>query len=267
MKNILIVGYGTMGRKFYEEYKSLKPDRFDPYKNLLEKQNIIYDIAFICVDTPMREDGSCDLSQVENAIDDTNAKVIALRSTVPPNTTDNLILKTHKHIVFYPEFYGATQHSDHSTFNFNFTILGGTKEDCNQVIQVLQNVYDARHRFIITDAKTAELAKYMENTFLAAKVSLCIQFWEIAKQFGINYPEMREIFLNDERFNRAHTFVYEEHPWWESHCFDKDLRALTTFSDAPLIESIIEYNEQCKNKYKKEGDNDVLNNDEERQPR
>lgn len=253
MKNILIVGCGAIGTKIYEEYSKLKPDRFDPYKNLLEKQDIQYDAAFICVDTPMKETGECDLSQVECAINETNASIIVLRSTVPPTTTDNLIEKTHKHIVFSPEFYGTTQHCDHNTFNFNFTILGGNKDDCNKVVQILQDVYDARHRFIITDTKTAELAKYMENTFLAARVSLCIQFWEIAQQFGIDYPEMREIFLNDERFNRAHTFVYEDHPWWESHCFDKDLKALTAFSDAPLINDIIKYNNLCKNKYK-EGD-------------
>lgn len=261
MKNILIVGCGTIGTKIYEEYKVLKPDRFDPYKNLLEKRNIIYDIAFICVDTPMREDGTCDLTQVEQAINETQAYIIVLRSTIPPTTTDNLIAKTHKHIVFSPEFYGNTQHSSHQTFNFNFTILGGQKEDCHKVIQVLQNVYDARHRFIITEAKTAELAKYMENTFLAARVSLCVQFWEIAKQFGIDYSELREVFLNDERFSRAHTFVYDDHPWWESHCFDKDLKALSTFSNAPLIDNIINYNQQCKNKYKQEGDTNGLDND------
>jgi len=255
MKNILIVGCGNIGSKIYEEYKKLSPDRYDPYKNLLEKRDITYDIAFICVDTPMKENGECDLSQVETAISETNASIIVLRSTIPPTTTDTLVAKTNRHIIFSPEFYGTTQHCDHNTFNFNFTILGGNKEDCDKVVQVLQDVYDGRHRFIITDAKTAELAKYMENTFLAARVSLCIQFWEIANQYGISYPELREVFLNDERFNRAHTFVYSDHPWWESHCFDKDLQALTQFADAPLIENIINYNQKCKDKYKEGEEN------------
>ena len=266
MRNILIVGCGAIGSKIYEEYKILKPDRFDPYKGLLEKRPITYDAAFICVDTPMKDNGECDLSQVESAISETAAKVIVLRSTVPPTTTDTLIKKTNKHIIFSPEFYGTTQHCDHNTFNFNFTILGGLKEDCNFIVQILQDVYDARHRFIITDTKTAELAKYMENTFLAARVSLCIQFWEIANQLGINYPELREIFLNDERFNRAHTFVYDDHPWWDSHCFNKDLQALTTFSNAPLVNDIINYNEKCKSKYM-EAIKDVSNNDKTWQSR
>jgi len=89
----------------------------------------------------------------------------------------------------------------------------------------------------------------MENTILAARVSLCVQFWEIAKQYGVSYPEMRELLLCDERFSRAHTFVYDEHPYWESHCFDKDLSAIASAADAPLIEGVIRYNEQCKARY------------------
>lgn len=247
----LIVGYGNIGQKLYEEYEALHPDRYDPFKNILEKDAGKYDLAFICVDTPMQEDGSCDLSQVKTAIGETDADIIVLRSTVLPGTTDQLIKDTGKDIVFCPEFYGVTQHSDMSKFDFSFTILGGNKESCNKVVQALLSVYDARHRFNITDTKTAELVKYMENTFLAAKVSLCIQFWEIAQQIGVNYAELRELLLNDPRINRAHTFVYDEHPYWESHCFDKDLLALVNYTDAPLVQNVIAYNELCKKKYKK----------------
>ena len=248
MKRTLIVGVGNIGSRLYKEYSAIRPDRYDPYKGIDEK-NGHYDLAFICVDTPMLSDGRCDLRQVETAIRETEADTIVLRSTVPPGTTDDLIQRTGQKIVFSPEFYGTTQHCDEKTFDFNFTILGGNKQACDSVVQVLQEVYDARHRFSITDAKTAELAKYMENTFLAAKVSLCIQFWEIAQRYGINYAEMRELWLQDERFNRSHSFVYADHPFWTSHCFDKDLTALTKFTSAPLVQHIIDYNEYCKQRY------------------
>lgn len=198
------------------------------------------------VDTPMLESGECDLSQVKTAIDEIDSKVIILRSTVPIGTTERLCEETGKNIIFAPEFYGTTQHCDHNTFDYSYTILGGDKKTSNKVVQLLQEVYDARHRFLLTNSKTAELTKYMDNTMLAAKVSLCVQFWDIANQFGINYSELRELFLQDCRFNRAHTFVYDEHPYWESHCFDKDLKALVNFANAPLIQNIIDYNEECK---------------------
>ena len=249
MKTVLIVGIGNIGSRLYREYQKLSPDRFDPYKGFNEKRDIHYDFAFIAVDTPMLLDGPCDLSAVRRAIEETDAEVYVLRSTVPPGTTEKLRMETGKRIVFSPEFYGTTQHSDHSTFDFSFTILGGEKADCNTVLQLLQCVYDARHRFRITDSTTAELTKYMENTMLAARVSLCVQFWELAKEYEVSYPEMRELLLEDERFNRAHTFVYDDHPFWESHCFDKDLAALVSAVDAPMIESVIRYNDWCKKRY------------------
>ena len=249
MKSVIIVGVGNIGSRLYQEYGRLSPDRYDPIKGYNEKRPIRYGFAFITVDTPMSADGSCDLSQVRTAMEETDAGVYVLRSTVPPGTTERLRLETGKRIVFSPEFYGTTQHADEHSFDFSFTILGGEKDDCNAVIQLLQEVYDARHRFRITDSTTAELAKYMENTMLAARVSLCVQFWEIAREYGVSYPEMRELLLEDERLSRAHTFVYDEHPYWESHCFDKDLAALVSVADAPLIEDVIRYNQRCKARY------------------
>ena len=254
MEKVLIVGIGNIGNRLYREYQKLSPDRYDPNKGYEEKRDIRYDFAFIATDTPMREDGSCDISQVRQAIDETDAEVYVIRSTVPPKTTERFRSETGKRIVFSPEFYGTTQHCDEKTFDFSFTILGGEKEDCNAVVQLLQEVYDARHRFRITDSTTAELTKYMENCLLASRVSFCVQFWEIAKEYGVSYPEMRELLLNDERFSRAHTFVYDGHPYWESHCFDKDLRAIAKASNAPLIEGVIRYNEACKEKYGRGGD-------------
>lgn len=246
MKNVLIVGVGNIGSILYKEYSVLNPDRYDPGKGFLEKRNIKYDIAFICVDTPMNADGSCDISQVRRAINETNSDLFVIRSTVPPTTTNKISEETEKQIIFSPEFYGTTQHCDPDTFDYSFMILGGEKCLCAKAIQILQDVYDARYRFLITDSVTAELTKYFANTMLASKVSMCVQFWNIAKQFGVQYEEMRELLLNDKRFSSAHTFVYDDHPYWKSHCFDKDLRALISFADAPLVQGVIDYNEKCK---------------------
>ena len=82
MKTVLIVGVGNIGSRLYEEYAKLKPDRYDPFKGYNEKRDIRYDFAFISVDTPMREDGSCDLSQIRTAIDETEAEVYVIRSTI-----------------------------------------------------------------------------------------------------------------------------------------------------------------------------------------
>ena len=252
-KKVLIVGVGNVGSNLYDEIGKLEPDRYDPYKGFFEKRDGKYDFAFICVDTPQVDGGVADLTYVKAAMDETDAEIYVLKSTVPPKTTEELKKKTGKRIVFCPEYYGTTQHCNN--FDFAFTTVGGDKADCNEVVQLLQDVYDARHKFCITDSTTAELAKYMENCFLATKVSFCVQFWELANRYGVNYPELRELFLNDPRVSKSHTFVYDDHPYWESHCLDKDTAAIIADAGAggtAFVRAVVEYNKKCKNKYKKE---------------
>ena len=156
MARILIVGYGIVGKNVEKELSYLKPDIYDKYTNLkTKKDNILYDIAFICVDTPyIDEKNPCDLCEVKNAIQENNAKIYVIKSTILPTTTENLIKQTNKNIIFSPEYYGNTHFSNN--YEYDYTILGGDTEICTKVIQQLQNVYDCRHRFIISDSKTAE---------------------------------------------------------------------------------------------------------------
>ena len=149
----------------------------------------------------------------------------------------------------HPEYYGGTQHCNN--FEFNYTILGGEKIDCIKVQQLLQKVYDARHTFHIVDSKTAELTKYMENAWLATKVSFCQQFYEIAEQLGIDYEELRELFILDPRINPAHTFVYDDKPYWDTHCLNKDVPAIAYMVDAELLKAVIKFNKGQKEKYQK----------------
>ena len=172
------------------------------------------------------------------------AEIYVIKSTVSPGTTEQLRVKTGKRIIFSPEYYGGTQHCNN--FRFDFTILGGERKACIEVIQVLQHVYDARHQFRITDSRTAELTKYMENSFLATKVSFCQQFYFIASEMDVDYEELRELFVLDPRVNPSHTFVDRLHPYWSSHCLDKDVPAIADAYEASLLQEVIKFNENTK---------------------
>ncbi len=235
--SVLIVGYGVVGHNLAKELAVLEPDIYDKYHTESNtKRNITYDFAFICVDTPVR----CDTNFLEDAISETKAKIYIIKSTVLPGTTERF-----SHAIFSPEYYGSTQHCNN--FNFNFTILGGEKSDCLAVQQLLQNVYDGTHTFRIVDARTAELVKFMENSWLATKVSFCGQFYEIAEKCNVNYEELRELFILDPRVNPSHTFIYKDHPYWDSHCLNKDVPAIAEKYDAELLKAIIEYNKKRVN--------------------
>lgn len=247
---ILIIGYGIVGHNLAKEIKNLNPDIYDKYK--LEnntKKDIKYDIAFICVDTPLLEDYTLDTKEVKNAILENDSEIYVIKSTCPLGTVERLKEETGKRIIFSPEYYGGTQHCNN--FEFDFTILGGEKQDCIPVIQALQNCYDGRHTFRITESKTAELVKFMENSFLATKVSFCNQFFDICEKNGISYEELRELFILDKRLGESHTFVYKDKPYWDSHCLNKDVPCIAYTEDAPLLKSVCEYNKEKKNATKK----------------
>ena len=259
-KSILFIGYGKIGQYELQRLKSLERiyiydpacgEEVDGYPNVVDwYQNNRFDFAIVSVPTPNTKEGLCDTRVVEMAIRDCNAEIFIIKSTVAPGTTKALAEKyPNKRIIFSPEHFGTTQHA--KNFEYDFTILGGAKEDCLKVQQLLQKVYDARHRFIITDSTTAELSKYMLNSYLAMKVNFCNAFWEICSQYGVNYEELRECFVQDPRINPAHTFVYDDAPFWDSHCFNKDLPAIANATDNQLLIDIVKYNEYLKHKYKK----------------
>ena len=239
---ILIVGYGNIGRHMYKELEKLQPDIYDPYiREYSIKSDLRYDVAFVCVPTEPRVDGSCDISIVEAAVQETNAKIIVIKSAIPVGTADMLISKYKKKIVVSPEYYGTTQHSCDSP---NFLVLGGSKETCAYVAQVYYRVKNGSFRIVFTTTKTAELAKYMENCFLALKVTFCNEFADVARDYDVAYEELREIFVHDERMGESHTFVLDDQLYYDSHCLNKDIPAFISFAKekAPLMKSVYEIN-------------------------
>lgn len=251
IKDVLIVGYGTVGHNLHKELKckNVNFDIFDKFKvESNTKRNIMYDLAIICVDTPyVNEDNVCDISQVRNAISENDARIYMIKSTVLPGTTEALAKEFGKNIIFSPEYYGGTHFANN--YIFDFTILGGSKEFTTEIAQMMQNVYDGRHRFYFTDSKTAELCKYMENSYLATKVSFCQQFFDIAKSIGVDYEELRELFVADPRIEPSHTFVFEDKPYWSSHCLNKDVPAIAKTYNANLLNSVISFNDSMREKY------------------
>ena len=240
--NILIIGVGTVGGNLSRELAVLQPRLYDKYKNIDTRQGgVHYDAAFVCVDTPGAD---CDITEVRAAIMEHDADVFVMKSTVLPGTTERLARETGKAVIFSPEYYGGTQHCNN--FHFPFTILGGEKDACVKVVQILQRVYDGTHQFRITDARTAELAKYMENAYLAMKFSFCQQFFDIAEKADVCYEELRELFTLDPRVEPSHTFVYRDRPYWDSHCLNKDVPAIARAYDAPLLLNMIAFNEARK---------------------
>jgi len=94
------------------------------------------------------------------------------------------------------------------------------------VADLYKGFYYAAHRFYFTTALTAELAKYMENAFYATKVTFCNEFFDIAQTLGVDYNELREVWLADPHISRDHTFVYPQDRGFGGKCLPKDTTAI-----------------------------------------
>ncbi len=254
--NLGIVGYGVVGKALAKVfgYETGNPsltiyDKGLPGMNDAQSKRAVQtcDLVFVAVPTPEGADGRSDLSEVEEVVSWV-APPMCLKSTVPPGTVERLAAATGKRICFSPEYVGESRwHPWKDIDRHGFVIVGGEKSLCDLVIRAYQPYLGPLVRYSITDAKAAELCKYMENAFLATKVAFVNQFYDLAQAFGVDFNELRELWLEDERIGRSHTIVTEERGY-RGRCLPKDMAAIVhaarSVGGAPLLEAVDRYNDE-----------------------
>lgn len=222
-----IVGFGVVGRSLAELFGD---DAVTLDVGATDKDHAAVnacDLAFVCVPTPSNEDLTCDTSIVEQCVRWIESPLIVIRSTVAPGTTDRLRQETGKRVLFQPEYLGETvAHPLTDQKQRSFIILGGQPDDCAAVADIYQNYFHSELRFYFSSSVAAEVAKYMENSFYAVKVMFCNEFYDIARAHGLEYQELRELWLADWRISRDHTFVYPDNRGFSGKCLPKDVSAI-----------------------------------------
>lgn len=188
------------------------------------------DFAVICVSTPPSPDGSCDTSNVIEAVKRLPTPRILIKSTIPPGTTDELADATGKAICFSPEYVGeSTYHQPfwgESAAGVPFVILGGQPEARRYFIDCLLPVLGPSKVYFQCTAREAEVIKYMENAFFATKVSFVNEFFEICRAVGADWHTVREGWLLDPRVEPMHTAVFAASRGYAGKCLPKDTAAI-----------------------------------------
>ncbi len=232
-RRVAIVGFGAVGGSIAQLFPHAIP--YDEPKRVGDRAEVnACDVAFVCVPTPSRPDGSCDTSVVEDVVSWLETPLIVICSTVSVGTTDRLRAATGKRIVFQPE-YGPSDSPGHpyrDRRSVGWLILGGERGDTAPIADLFKAVYGPDLVIRHSDSRTAELAKYMENAFLALKVTFCNEFYDIAAAVGVDYDELRELWLLDPRMGRSHTFVFPDDRGFGGRCLPKDVDALLHFASA-----------------------------------
>ena len=254
---IAIIGTGYVGSAFKElvsgRYETITYDVAD---NIPYPQEMIdsSDVAVVCVPTPMAEDGSCDTSIVEAAIEKINGPLILIKSTVSPGTTARLAEKTGKRICFSPEYIGESTYNNpiyKTMADTPFLIVGGQHEDVEKIFTILEPIMGPHCRYFACSSTEAEVIKYMENSFLAMKVSFVNEFYEIAKTFDTDWHTVREGWLLDERIGRPFTSVFKNARGFSGKCLPKDVNGIVKASEAKgftptILKSILAFNDKIR---------------------
>jgi nucleotide sugar dehydrogenase len=190
------------------------------------------DFIFVCLPTPMKENGEQDISYIENffsniGLYNTDA-IFIIKSTVLPGTTKQLTDKYNFNIVFSPEFL-TEKTAKLDMLTQSRIIFGGKKELCLKVLELFMARFGKKH-YILTDSTTAEFIKYMANTFLAVKVSVVNEFYRLANELGVEWNDALEGFVSDPRIGNSHTQVpgHDGRLGFGGTCFPKDINALIT---------------------------------------
>jgi UDPglucose 6-dehydrogenase len=224
-----IAGYGSVGRYVAE----LAGPRHrlviaDPPQGIgrLDDLNDT-DFTFICVPTPSLPSGGCDTSIVEEVVARVRPRrALICHSTVAIGTTERLMAASGGRLVYVPQYVGeSADHYYRQQGNLDFLILGGYDPAVSAVRDLFRALHGDRIRQAVVTPTTAEIVKYMENTFLAAKVAFCNEFYDLAQAFGVEYETVRQLWLLDHRIHPSHTVVTPERGYG-GRCLPKDVDAV-----------------------------------------
>ncbi|MBI2669521.1 UDP-glucose/GDP-mannose dehydrogenase family protein [Candidatus Woesearchaeota archaeon] len=213
------------------------------------------EVIFNCVGTPEKNDGSADLQYVfvvaETVARQSNGyKVLINKSTVPPGTAKKCqsIVGDGVDVVSNPEFLKQ----GNAVYDFNHPdkiVLGAPSE---KALEAVRRVYHGLIKIYIplleTSWETAEMIKYANNCFLAAKISTINEIANIAGLVGADVKVVARALGMDQRIGQK---FLNAGIGYGGSCFPKDVRALCSVArehnyDAHLLKEVDLFNERQK---------------------
>ena len=244
-----IVGHGFVGRAVVYGFKNRNSDIkiFDKFQKTdsLEDTLAHAEFIFVCLPTPYKGK-RIDLSimnemvgKIAKQIKGSN-KIIIIKSTIIPGTTERYAKKYPKvNFCFNPEFL-REKTANQDFVKADRTVIGVSKANIGKRVRALYEKRFSKSTFFITSFTEAELAKYMNNLYLATKVIFANEMFDLAERLGINYNRAKEIVGADKRIGPSHLDVTSERGFG-GKCFPKDLVALIgLYKDLGLKSELLE---------------------------
>jgi len=220
------------------------------------------ELSFVCVGTPSQTNGNLDLryirricEQIGSALREKAAHhTIVIRSTILPGTMKGIVIPVLEEIsgktagvdfgvCHNPEFLreGSAVRDFHTPPK---TVIGELDEPSGSLLTQLYAALDAP--LIRTTLETAEMVKYVDNSWHALKIGFANEIGTLCKVLGVDAHDVMNIFCTDTKLNISPAYLLPGFAFGGS-CLPKDLRALaytakTHDLELPILTSILPSN-------------------------
>lgn len=246
-----------------EKVDKLVKLRYQAYtKEELVNGGYDFDITFFTVPTPTI-DRKIDLSAINEASIDLgkrlkiikNYHLAVVKSTVPPGTTENLVIKNLEKysgkkagkdfgVCMNPE-YLREEYAFDDTLNAWIVVIGEYDKRSGDLLESVYNSFDCP--VIRVKIMEAEMQKYIHNLFNAVKITYFNEMRDVARKVGLDAEKMFKI-----------TAISAEGMWnpkygtrdlgpFDGNCLPKDTKAFLEWAekknfDVSLLRSVIDVN-------------------------
>ena len=262
-----IIGYGFVGKALENAlHESVDVIKVDPKLNstIEDLEEFSPDATFVCLPTPMKDDGSQDISAVFETflkIKDLNIPgLIILKSTVHPGNI-KIIQETLPEFIYNPEFL-REKHASEDFVNSKLIVFGGKKNHSKKLADIYSKYTKCVcNDYIFTDTVSASLIKYTINSFLATKVVFFNEIHNLFNSIDTNesWSNFIEFLSKDSRIGHSHMMVpgHDGRYGFGGACLPKDVAAIVKYSNSlnielDLLKNAIKTNNQIRAKYNKE---------------
>ena len=225
------------------------------------------DVSFITVGTPNSPTGHLDLNTLYKVAENIGISlkqknsfhIVVIRSTVTPGTNSTVTKIISQAcgkrenidfaVVSNPEFLREGS-AINDYFNPELTVIG---TECEKAYEILLELYkDINSKFHRASIKSAEIIKYLNNTYHALKIAFANEIGSICKELEIDSHEVMDLFCMDKRLNISPAYFKPGYAYGGS-CLPKDLKALNSIAhdkylDVPILSSIETSNTTHKNR-------------------
>ncbi len=191
-------------------------------------------VIFIAVGTPQDEDGSADLKYVLSAAQTIGKlmkepKIVVDKSTVPVGTAEKVqaaiqaVTSIPVSVVSNPEFL-KEGNAIEDFMSPDRVVIGTDDEPARKVMAELYEPFmRTGRRIFFMDPRSAEMAKYAANAFLATKVTFMNEMANLCDAMGADVDLVRRAIGSDNRIGSA--FLFPGIGYGGS-CFPKDVAAI-----------------------------------------